>query len=49
MDQAEESLKNRNGDAWYDLENLVFALPDIESKMESRKRLIANWTKATTI
>jgi len=27
------------------LENLVRSLPDFESKMESRKRLIALWTK----
>ena len=36
----------REPDYLIHLENLVRSLPDFESKMESRKRLIALWTKA---
>jgi hypothetical protein len=36
----------REPDYLIHLENLVRSLPDFESKMESRKRLIAMWTKA---
>lgn len=35
----------REPDFLVHLENLVRALPDFESKMESRKRLIAIWTE----
>jgi hypothetical protein len=35
----------REPDYLIHLENLVRSLPDFESKMESRKRLIALWTK----
>src|SRR5690349_14332727 len=36
----------REPDFLVHLEDLVRALPDFESKMESRKRLIAIWTKS---
>ncbi len=36
----------REPDFLIHLENLVRTLPDFESKMESRKRLIAIWTKS---
>ena len=36
----------READFLIHLENLVRSLPDFESKMESRKRLIAIWTKS---
>jgi len=37
----------REPDFLIHLEDLVRSLPDFESKMESRKRLIALWTKAS--
>lgn len=37
----------REPDFLIHLENLVRALPDFESKMESRKRLIALWTRSS--
>jgi hypothetical protein len=36
----------REPDFLIHLEDLVRALPDFESKMESRKRLIAIWTRS---
>ncbi len=35
----------RDPDFLIHLENLVLSMPDFESKMESRKRLIAIWTR----
>ena len=39
----------REPDYLVHLENLVRSLPDFESKMENRKRLIAIWTKQSSL